>query len=131
MKITCDFTVSINEKSFRVCKKILAASSPVLKRLIDVNHLKLHDISEKTFEVILNFMHSKNPPNNDPNLTELFAASARLQMKELMDMTARILMKKVTPDNASDIIKLCNKYKHGELSKKAFNDLKKNYPDDE
>jgi Leucine-rich repeat (LRR) protein len=133
-QIICDFTVSINGKAFHVNKEILSANSPVLKKLIDENHdadhLELHDISEKTFEAILNFMYSKNPPNNATNLTELFAASARLQMKELMNMTAEILMKKVTPNNAADIIKLCQKYKHVELSKKAFNELKKNFPDE-
>jgi Leucine-rich repeat (LRR) protein len=133
-EIICDFTVSINGKAFHVNKEILAANSPVLKKLIeenrDADQLELQDISEKTFEAILSFMYSKNPPNNATNLTELFAASARLQMKELKDMTAEILMEKVTPNNAADIIKLCQKYKHVELSKKAFNELKKNFPDE-
>jgi hypothetical protein len=117
-----------------VNKEILSVNSPVLKKLIeenrDADQLELHDLSEKTFEAILSFMYSKNPPNNATNLTELFAASARLQMKELKDMTAEILKGKVTPNNAADIIKLCQKYKHVELSKKAFNELKKNFPDE-
>jgi hypothetical protein len=91
--------------------------------------LDLQDISEKTFEEILSFMHTKKPPNNATNLLELFAASARLEMKELMNSTAKILMEKVTPDNAPDIMKLCNKYPHEELSKKAFIELKKKFPD--
>jgi hypothetical protein len=132
-QIIYDFTVSINGKDFRVNKKILSSNSPVLKELIDKNrdadHLELQDISEKTFEQILNFMYSKNPPNNATNLLELFAASGRLQMKELMDATAKILIEKVTPDNAPDIIKLCNKYAHEELGKKAFNELKKKFQD--
>jgi chromosome segregation ATPase len=134
-QIICDFTVNINGKAFHVNKEILASNSPVLKRLIeenpDANQLKLHDLTEKTFEAILNFMHSKNPPNNATNFIELFAASARLQMKELMDMTAEILMEKVSPDNAPEIIILCKKYDHDHLRKKAFNELKKDYTDDE
>jgi hypothetical protein len=50
-------------------------------------------------------------------------------MKELMDATAKILMEKVTPDNAPDVIKICNKYAHTELIKKAFVELKKKFPD--
>jgi hypothetical protein len=133
-QIICDFTVSINGKAFHLNKEILAANSPVLKRLIeenrDADHLELRDISEKTFEDILSFINSKNPPNNATNLTELFAASARLQMKELMDKTSEILMEKVTPDNAAEIIILCKKYGHEELRKKAFIELKKSFGDD-
>jgi hypothetical protein len=134
-QIICDFTVSINGKAFHVNKEILASNSPVLKKLIeenrDADHLILDDITEQTFEAILNFMYSKNRPNNTTNLIELFAASARLQMKDLMDMTAEILMEKITPDNAPETIILCKKYKHDQLSKKAFKELKKNFPDDE
>jgi hypothetical protein len=132
--IVCDFTVSINGKAFRVNKEILAANSPVLKKLIeenpDADHLDLRDITGKTFESILSFMYNKRPPNNATNLTELFAASARLQMKELMDKTSEILMEKVTPDNAAEIIILCQKFGHEELRKKACIELKKTFPDD-
>jgi regulator of replication initiation timing len=133
-QIIYDFTVTVNGKLFRACKEILANNSPVLKTLIDENHdadhLELYDLSEKTFEAILSFMQSKSPPNNATNLIELFAASARLQMKELMDSTAEILMEKVTPDNAPEIIILCKKYGHEELRKKAFIELKKSFGDD-
>jgi cell division protein FtsB len=130
-QIVCDFTVSVNGKDFRVNREVLATNSPVLKKLIDENreadHLELKDIAEKTFEEILNFMQSKNPPNNATNLLELFAASGRLEMKELMNATAEVLKEKVTQDNALDIMKLCKKYPHEELGKKAFNEMKKIY----
>jgi DNA repair exonuclease SbcCD ATPase subunit len=132
--VICDFTVIVNGKAFRVNKEILSANSPVLKRLIeenrDADNLELHDLTEETFETILSFMYSKIPPNNATNLTGLFAASGRLQMKELLDITARILMEKVDPDNAPDVIKLCKKYGHEELRKKAFIELKKSFPDE-
>jgi hypothetical protein len=115
MKI-CEITVSINSK-------VLIDENP------GADDLNLEHVSEKTFEEILNFMHTKNPPNNDANLLELFTASARLEMKELMDATAEILKENVTPANALDIMNLCKKYPHEELSKKAFIELKKNFPD--
>jgi regulator of replication initiation timing len=129
-----DFTVSVNGKVFHVNKEVLAVNSPVLKKLIDenrdVDHLELKDVSEKTFEEILNFMHIKNPLKNATNLVELFAASGRLEMKELMDSTAEILMQKVTPGNALAIMNLCEKYGHEKLRKKAFDELKKTFPDE-
>jgi Leucine-rich repeat (LRR) protein len=132
-QIVCDFTVSVNGKDFRVNREVLATNSPVLKKLMDANrdadHLELKDIAEKTFEELLKFMHTKNPPNNATNLLELFAASGRLEMKELMDATAEILKEKVTLDNAPDIMKLCKKYPHEGLGKKAFNEMKKIYGD--
>jgi FtsZ-binding cell division protein ZapB len=130
-QIVSDFIVSVNGKVFNVNKAVLAANSPLLKKLIDenrdVDHLELKDVSEKTFEEILSFMQTKKPPNNAANLVELFGASARLEMKELMNATANILKKKVTPANALEILNLCKKYPHEELGKKAFNEMKKIY----
>jgi cell division protein FtsB len=127
-----NFTVGVDGKVFRVDKEVLAANSPVLKKLIDENrdadHLELEDITEKTFKEILNFMYTRKLSNNATNLLELFSSSARLQMKELMDVTAKILIEKVTPDTALDVLKLSKKFGHEELSKKAFSELKKNFP---
>lgn len=132
--IIYDLTVRINGNAFQVKKEVLKANSPVLKRMIDENQdadqLELHDLSEEIFQEILNFMYTKKPPNNAANLLELFAASARLEMKELKDLTAEILMEKVTPENAIDILNLCKKYGHEELRKKTFDDLKKFFPDE-
>jgi cell division protein FtsB len=134
-QIICNFTVTINGKEFQVNKDILAANSPVLKRLMeenrDVDHVEveLEDISENAFEDILTFMYTKNPPNNATNLFELFAASGRLEMKELMDATADILKEKITLENALDVMNLCKKYPHDELRKKAFDELKKDFAD--
>jgi hypothetical protein len=50
-------------------------------------------------------------------------------MNELLDSTAKILMEKVSPDNALDVMKLCKKYPHDELRKKAFEELKKDLAD--
>lgn len=129
-----DFSVMVNGKAFQVNKTLLITNSPLLARMInespDADRLEIKDISEETFEEDLKYMRNKNPPNETVNLVELFAAGARLEMKKLKDQTASILMDKVTPESAVDVIKLCQKYRHDELLKKAFIELKKTIPDE-
>jgi hypothetical protein len=127
-----DFTVTINGKVIHVNKEILMANSPLLAKLINENEnvedLELKDISAVSFGEILNFMYEKSPPSDGANLIELYGASARLEMKQLMDMTAKALMDTMTPAIAPDIIKMCIKFDHEELRKKAFDEVKKNFP---
>lgn len=68
-------------------------------------------------------MCDKIPPGDNSNLVEIYASSARLEMKELLNMTAGILMEKITLENANVIMK----FGHDELRMKAFEELKKNF----
>lgn len=126
-----DFTVYVNGKAFYVNKKILVANSPMLAKIIEenpeVDQLELKHVSEDTFSEIFNFMQTKTPPSNAIKLLELFIACARLEIKELMDITAEMLMDKVTLDDAPDIIKLCKKFGYEELKMRAFDEIKKNF----
>lgn len=126
-----DFTVIINGKALRVDKKILAANSPVLAKMLNKNEnveqMELQDLSEETFKHILKYMSDKNPPSNAANQVELYAASARLEMKELMDLTAEALEKKIKLENANDIMKLAMKFGHEKLRRKAFSVLRMSF----
>lgn len=58
---------------------------------------------------------------------ELYAASGRLEMKEFMDITAVMLMDKITPENALAVLNLCSKYANEKLEKKAYEEYGKKF----
>lgn len=124
-----DFTIKINGKKFQVQKQLLADNSPLLAKMMDDNKdadtLKLEDISEEVFEEILKFMVTKEPPKSTSNLFQIYAASGRLQMKELNDHCAKILMDKVTPQNSLKILHVCDRFPNIELQNKALEEYGK------
>lgn len=126
-----DFNVKVKGKKFKIQKKFLAANSQLFANLIrdneDVDTLTFEDISEEAFEEVLKFMVNKSPPKPTANFIELYAVSGRLQMKGLMEVCARALMDKVTPENSLEFLVLCKKYPNIALEKKALEELKKNY----
>lgn len=126
-----DFTIKVDGKEFKVQKKVLTDNSPLLAQMIrdneDADTLELNDISEETFEEILNFMVTKQPPKPAANFCQIYAASGRLRMKELVDLCAEMLMEKVTHENALKILNMCEKIPNVELRKKALDELKKSY----
>lgn len=128
-----DFTIKINGKKIRANKDMLIINSPVLAKLIeengDANSLKLQDISKEMLVAILKFMMTKRPPSEEMNIVELYAASARFEITELMVITAAMLMDKITLENAPDVIKLGLQYGNREMQVKAFAELKKKFPD--
>lgn len=93
--IVNNFTVKVGEKLFLVSKEVLIANSPYFARMINenpkANQMELHDLSATTFEEILKFMYTKNPPDEAADDLELFTASARLEMNELKELMAEIL----------------------------------------
>lgn len=56
-------------------------------------------------------MNDKSPPNENANMVELFSASCRLKMDPLTAIVADRLMNQVNPENAFDVMAICNKYK--------------------
>lgn len=118
-------TVKTKGKDFQVKKEILIAHSPLLAKMIngkqDTEQLALLNLSQEAFEEILKFMETKNPPDASSNMDEIYAASALLEMFELNNLIADILIEKVNPVNADIIVRLCYKYRmHDKLFNKAL-----------
>lgn len=127
------FVLQVNETEFRVQMQTLQKHSKTIAKLINENPgletLKLTDISEELVNEILNFMCIGNPPNEKIDPILLLAASCRLEVDVLSDFLAENLQEKVTPDNALDILILCNKYNmYEDLKMKAFVEFEKNFP---
>ncbi|KAL7013169.1 hypothetical protein ACKWTF_015231 [Chironomus riparius] len=129
-----DFRVQISEQEFAVHKILLAARSPtlaeVLRKNSDVQNLNLVDISVEIFEKILKFLYNDELPGADwTDFLGLFSAAGRLQIQELKDYAAQKVIKIVGSENALEVLNLSNKYEHDGLMQKAFQEIKKKYPE--
>jgi len=125
---TKDFKIIIDNREFPVHKFLLAARSPtlaeVLRKNSDVQNLNLVDISVEIFEKIL-----KLPGDQGTDFLQLFSAAGRLKIKELKDYAAKKVINIVGSENALEVLSLSNKYEHDGLMQKAFQEIKKKYPE--
>jgi len=129
-----DFRVQISDQDFAVHKILLAARSPtlaeVLRKNSDVQNLNLVDISVEIFEKILKFLYTDElPGDKETDFLQLFSAAGRLKIKELKDYAAKKVINIVGSENALEVLSLSNKYEHDGLMQKAFQEIKKKYPE--
>ncbi|KAG5669693.1 hypothetical protein PVAND_017576 [Polypedilum vanderplanki] len=129
-----DFTFKIKDSSFLVHKVLFAAKSSVFAKMIKNNpyaeEMNLVDIPVATFQIILDFIYNNRLPDNNDNLIEIFAASGRLNISELMNTTAKKLMDIIDERNALETLMLAHKYGNDELRQKAFKCIQeKIFPD--
>ena len=130
-----DFRIQINDREFQVHKFILAARSPTLAEFMTQNpnadFLILDDISVNIFEIILMYIYTDELPGDDKgtNYLHLFAAACRLEILELKRFAASKVMDNINQQNAVEVLMLSNKHKHYEMKQKAFEEIKKSYPE--
>ncbi|XP_070504578.1 protein roadkill-like [Chironomus tepperi] len=128
-----DFQIQIGDHNFPVHKFLIAARSPTLAELLKnnpgVENLKLIDIPVGIFEVILKYFYTDELPGGDGmNFFHLFAAAGKLKIEELKNFAAENLLQQLDKDNALEIFKLSNKYRHDDMKKISFNRIKQNHP---
>ncbi|CAH1727797.1 unnamed protein product [Chironomus riparius] len=129
-----DFIINISDNEFYVHKFLFAARSQTFADLIHnnphVEKLDLIDISVHTFEIILNFIYNDEFPLNEVNVNilHLFAAAGQLKIIDLMNFSAKHILKIMNKQNALELLRLSNKYEHNEIRQKAFDVIKARYP---
>ncbi|KAL7011672.1 hypothetical protein ACKWTF_014386 [Chironomus riparius] len=130
-----DFRIQIDDREFQVHKFILAARSSTLAEFMTQNpnadFLILEDISVNIFETILMYIYTDELPGDDKciNYNHLYAAASRLDILELKKFAASKVMDKINQQNAVEVLMLSNKHKHYEMKQKAFEEIKKSYPE--
>jgi hypothetical protein len=129
---TTDFVIKISENDFKVHKLIFIARSKLFAETIRNNpkadQMELKEISNETFEEVLSFVYFDNPPSDSANLIEIFSTAGKLEIRGLLELTAKKLIKQISHENAFDILILSNVYEHDELRVKAFEEIKKMFP---
>lgn len=130
-----DFTVTVADgNDFKVHKFLITARSSVMAAMLqdkpDARDLKLNDLTSEIFQILLDFMYSENfPVDEDINLVEVYKAAGQLEINELKDFCAEELIDKVNDDNSLELLLLSNKYGNHDLKMKAFDEIKKSFPD--
>lgn len=123
-----DFAIIIGNNQFMINKALFTASSKLFDTVLDhgIDSLELKNTSEKTFLKIKDFLQAGKLPNESTNLTDLidiFEASSRLEMTQLLQETRNLINKKLKLANykdISDVIFLCDKMGFNEHRKKAM-----------
>lgn len=129
---TTDFVIKIGENNFKVHKLIFIARSKLFADTIRNNpkadQMELKEISKETFEEVLSFVYFDKSPDDSSNLVEIFSTAGKLEIRGLLEMTARKLLKKINHENAFDVLILSNVYDHDELRVKSFEMIKEMFP---
>jgi FtsZ-binding cell division protein ZapB len=129
-----DFTIKTATREFKINKIIIAAKSTTIAKLIqedsDAACLEFKNISEQVIEAIIFYLQNGKLPETEVNLNELYAASRKLQIDELLKITRDLMFEKVDPKTALDVLLSCDKFSlDQELKMKAFKEFGKNFPD--
>jgi BTB/POZ domain len=128
-----DFTIIVDNFEFKVHKFLLMARSPVIAEMIvknpDASMLQLLDISKPTFEEVLKFIYDDTLPTNIDITRDIFIISGRLKIEKLKNFAARKLINQVDEKNSFEMLVLANMYKHHGLRLRAFEELKKLFPE--
>jgi BTB/POZ domain len=91
--------------------------------------LKLEDISLEIFTLILDFLYKDAVPVGGDNLTEIYAAAGKLNIRELMDVVGQKLVDNLTDQNAFEMLMLGKRFRNEELRRRAFEEIQKMLPD--
>ncbi|CAG9811182.1 unnamed protein product [Chironomus riparius] len=131
---TKDFQVQVKDRTFSVHKFLLAARSPTLAELLkanpEANNLNLVDISVDIFEIILKFLYTDELPGDDgTDFLQIFTAAGTLKIRDLKDYAARKIIEVTDTENAMAIYNFGKQYGHDGMQQKAFEQLKRKYPD--
>lgn len=130
-----DFTIKVGSKDFKIHKLIFMARSATFADMIknnpDADELALTDVSVEVFESILEFVYTDKLPNNPGNAREIFAAARKLEMASLMELLVNELEEEENLNFLFEIFNLGAKFERQELKLKAFEGIKKQFPDAE
>lgn len=87
-----DVNIICEDKKFKVHKAILASQSPVLKKMVMKEIVKLTDISPAAVSDLVTYLYTSSAPNVGSLTTELFDAANRYELPRLLLQCQRELV---------------------------------------
>lgn len=128
-----DLTIKIDGESFKLHKFVLGARSATFAEMFESNEdakeLKLSNINKETFKVIVDFIYKDDIPSDDANFLELYAATGKLKIEELMKMAEEKLSENVNETNFLEILTVANIYNSWKLKEKSVAFVHEMFPD--
>ena len=107
---TADFTLKVNDKSFKVHKAVLGARSGVFRTMF-LSGLKeavegeavITDVDEETLEEVLHYIYTGKLSGKDFSINSLCYAAAKYQLDTLMDLIPEEIRKRKTELQAEEV----------------------------
>lgn len=132
-KDTRNLKIIVNGYEFMVHKFLFEARCPkiveVFKKNSNADTLRLTDVSEDIFIIILKFIYTDElPGGSESDYLGIFAAAANLKIEMLKNYASEIIQQNINMYDAVKIHQIAIKYSDYKLADKAFQEVKKKYP---
>ena len=127
--LLCDCTLLLNNSKYHVHKSLLAASSAFFKTLFSSegswkesgkSEIRLSQINEPAFEVLLEYVYTGVICLNNQNIAEIYAITDMLQFQHLKDICHDYLVSQICPSNSIGIWKHAVQFNDYELKRFAW-----------
>ncbi|XP_077968553.1 uncharacterized protein LOC144422700 [Styela clava] len=122
----CDFNINVGEKSFRVHRTVLAASSEYFEAMFSSNlkevhdgHVNMKDVDQDGIAQCVKFMYKGKADLKIENIQHILHASNLLQMEELTNLCFQFLEINISPINCLSVINLAQMYDRHDIKQQA------------
>ncbi|XP_077969401.1 uncharacterized protein LOC144423070 [Styela clava] len=122
----CDFNINVGEKSFRVHRTVLAASSEYFEAMFSSNlkevhdgHVNMKDVDQNGIAQCVEFMYKGKADLKIENIQHILHASNLLQMEELTNLCFQFLEINISPINCLSVINLAQMYDRHDMKEQA------------
>jgi Leucine-rich repeat (LRR) protein len=126
-----DFSLITGSKKFRVHKHILSLQSSVMNEMFNNNlmtsEMKIEDLCAGSVEEFVRFIYT-GEIKTKANPMEIFALSSRLKVEKLAKISQEKVLLNLSETNVCEVLNLGNRYKSDEMTKAAFEKIKKMLP---
>ncbi|XP_077969039.1 kelch-like protein 3 [Styela clava] len=123
----CDFNINVGEKSFRVHRTVLAASSEYFESMFSSNlkevndgHVIMKDVDQDGIAQCIEFMYKGKADLEIKNIQHILHASNLLQMEELTNLCFQFLEINISPINCLSVINLAQMYDRLDIKQQAI-----------
>lgn len=123
-----DTIIQVDDKEFRVYKGILQARSPVFAAMfqhemkeLTKNRVIITDFEPGVVEEMLIYIYTGKAPNLQAMANDLLSIADKYNLERLKMMSADVLSRKLTSENAIDTLILAELYKVNELKTFVMN----------
>lgn len=129
-----DFLIVVGSREFRVHKNVLSIISPVFAAMFEndmteeqTSQMTIPDFSAVAVEEFLKYVYTGHIPN-DTNAMELFALSAKYDVKGLKDACEEMIFENCDCTNALEIFALGHLYCSDDMKALAAYEIERSFP---
>ncbi|XP_077968800.1 uncharacterized protein LOC144422823 [Styela clava] len=122
----CDFKINVGDKSFRLHRTVLAASSEYFEAMFLSNlkevhdgHVNMKDVDQDGIAQCVEFMYKGKADLKIENIQHILHASNLLQMEELTNLCFQFLEINISPINCLSVINLAQMYDRHDIKEQA------------